>query len=185
MRSRNQGRGRGRVPGAESWGPAWASPQGNRSGSGVCQQLGLNFHVFCVVRTLGEGMDSKKLKFPQDAALHLFEKLQFYISPLFLLFGFYLKWSISSSPCWVCKKVVLWDFFQLLIFLLAISECSLHYLISLKPFMLEFPSIMKLVIGSLASIILSCHCQSLSHKKYFRNLFWNNFLILSVGTEVI
>lgn len=91
MRSRNQGRGRGRVPGAESWGPAWASPQGNRSGSGVCQQLGLNFHVFCVVRTLGEGMDSKKLKFPQDAALHLFEKLQFYISPLFLLFGFYLK----------------------------------------------------------------------------------------------
>lgn len=83
MRSRNQGRGRGRVPGAESWGPAWASPRSSRSGSGVSQQLGLHLHIFCGVRTLGEGMGSEKLTLPQDAALHLFEKVQFYISPLF------------------------------------------------------------------------------------------------------
>lgn len=32
-------------------------------------------------------MGSKKLKLPKDAALHLFEKLQFYVLPLFFTIG--------------------------------------------------------------------------------------------------
>lgn len=60
-------------------------PQGDRNGSGVCQQLALHFLGFW--NTWGKGMDSRKLNLPYDAALHLFEKLQFCISPLFLAVG--------------------------------------------------------------------------------------------------
>lgn len=72
------------VPWAESWGPAWASSGWQEWLWGV---PAAGFTLPWLLEHLGTGMDSKKVNLPHHAALHLFVKLQFCISPLFLTLG--------------------------------------------------------------------------------------------------